>query len=100
MQNLFDHIKRMDIKDYTLEKAVGITRGSIANWKAGRCKPGVDALVKLADYFGVSLDYFLGRESPAPVTPLSADMAEVFDRLPRSHQQRVIGYATCLAERA
>lgn len=33
-------------------------------WKNGTTKPSIDALVKIADYFNVSLDYLIGRETP------------------------------------
>lgn len=32
------------------------------NWKEGRNSPGVESLKKLADYFGVSIEYFLEEE--------------------------------------
>lgn len=46
---------------YTVEKKIGLTRGSISNWIAEKAKPSVDALIKIADYFNVSIDYLVGR---------------------------------------
>ena len=37
---------------------------SISYWKQGIKKPGIDALIKIADYFNVSIDYLVGRETP------------------------------------
>lgn len=34
-------------------------------WKNGEKKPGLNALIKIADYFNVSLDYLVGREPQA-----------------------------------
>lgn len=34
-----------------------------SHWKKGRQKPSIDALIKIADYFNVSIDYLVGRES-------------------------------------
>ena len=34
------------------------------HWKKGRQKPGLEVLIKIADYFNVSLDYLVGRETP------------------------------------
>ena len=31
-------------------------------YKSGKTLPGAEILLKLADYFGVSTDYLLGRE--------------------------------------
>lgn len=38
-------------------KATGLYRSVFSDWKSGRCKPKVDKLKKIADYFGVTLDY-------------------------------------------
>lgn len=42
-------------------KAAGVTERNYQDWEAGKTKPGFDALVSLADYFQVSLDYLCGR---------------------------------------
>ena len=40
-------------------KDTGIRRSTFSDWKSGRSKPKTDKLKILADYFGVSVDYFL-----------------------------------------
>ena len=44
-----------------LAAATGISTGNISDWKAGKSKPTAEALVLVADYFGCSVDYLLGR---------------------------------------
>ena len=44
---------------YQVSKDTGIAQNVFSNWKTGRSKPKVDKLKVLADYFGVSIDYFL-----------------------------------------
>ena len=44
---------------YQLSKDTGIAQSVLSDWKNGRSKPKVDKLKILADYFGVSIDYFL-----------------------------------------
>lgn len=47
-------------------KELGISTGSIAQWKNGSTPSG-ETLVKIADYFGVTTDYLLGRTAePSP----------------------------------
>ncbi len=42
--------------------ATGISRSSLSELKAGRCKSiSADSLVKIADYFSVPTDYVLGK---------------------------------------
>ena len=42
-----------------LSEAIGITAQSIANYTGGYAVPRLGVLVKIADYFGVSVDYLL-----------------------------------------
>lgn len=41
--------------------AIGVSFQAVASMKAGRSRPSLENLVKLADYLGVSVDYLLGR---------------------------------------
>jgi len=43
--------------------------------------PSIDKVLKVADYFGVSLDYLLDRQT-APVSPESIELAEEIKKLP------------------
>lgn len=47
------------VTDYEVGKQTGVATSTLSNWKAGRYSPKADKLKKLADYFGVSIDYFL-----------------------------------------
>lgn len=43
-------------------KELGISSGAVTSWKNGKV-PHHSTLVKLADYFGVSVDFLLGRDT-------------------------------------
>lgn len=45
----------------SLEKELGFGKSTISKWKDS--VPNTDKLLKVADYFGVSLDFLMGRES-------------------------------------
>lgn len=47
------------VTDYRVSEETGITKSTFSDWKSGRSKPKVDKLKILADYFGVSIEYFL-----------------------------------------
>lgn len=50
------------ITDYRVAMDTGIPCSTFTDWKNGRSKPKVDKLKILADYFGVSIEYFLEEE--------------------------------------
>ncbi len=45
----------------------GINRSSVTSWKNNGYTPRGDALQRIADYFGVSVDSLLGEEEKTPV---------------------------------
>ena len=46
------------ISDYQVSKETGVNRSTFSDWKSGRSIPKQEKLQKIADYFGVSIDYF------------------------------------------
>lgn len=55
------------IKQADLSRHMGISQGTLSNWETGKHEPGNEHLQKLADYFGVSIDYLMGRTAdPRP----------------------------------
>lgn len=50
------------VTDYRVSMETGIPKSTFSEWKSGRSKPKVDKLKILADYFGVSIEYFLDEK--------------------------------------
>lgn len=44
---------------YQVSKDTGVSTSTLTNWKQGKYVPKADKLKILADYFGVSIEYFL-----------------------------------------
>ena len=44
---------------YQVSKDTGIPQNTFTHWKQGRSNPKADKLKILADYFGVTIEYFL-----------------------------------------
>lgn len=58
---------------YRVCKETGLTTSTISNWKAGRYTPKADKMQKIADYFGVTLEYLTtGKESDVADSPQSS----------------------------
>lgn len=52
------------IKDADVSRGTNITKSTFSDWKNGRSVPKQEKLQKIADYFGVSLDYLTTGEEP------------------------------------
>lgn len=42
--------------------AIGVSYINVSDWQSGRSSPSVEKLERIADYFGVSFDYLVGRD--------------------------------------
>lgn len=55
---------------YQVAKATGISTATLTNWKKGRYTPKQDKLQKIADYFGVTVEYLMtGKNEPKEKVP-------------------------------
>lgn len=51
-------------KDADVARGTGITKSTFSDWKNGRSSPKQDKLQKIADFFGVSIDYLRTGSNP------------------------------------
>ncbi len=52
-------VKARGITTYRVAKDIGLASTVFSDWKSGKSKPKADKLKKIADYFGVTIEYFL-----------------------------------------
>ena len=64
MYEIFEQLLfKYGVTAYKVAKETGITTATLSNWKQGKYTPKQDKLQKIADYFGVSLEYLMtGKE--------------------------------------
>lgn len=88
---------------------IGVTRGAYANIENGRREPDFAALNTFADYFGVSVDYLMGRDEEQnrkPVMKASRDeltanevtLLQNFRELNEEGQEKMLDYADDLVQ--
>lgn len=64
MYEIFENLlKERGITAYKVAQDTGITTATLSSWKKGRYTPKREKLQKIADYFGVTVDYLMtGKE--------------------------------------
>ena len=66
-------LEEHNLTRYQVFKATGVSQSSLSDWSKGKSTPKYESMKKIADYFGVSVDYLLGNEEK-PVTQKSDEL--------------------------
>ena len=113
VQRILDLIDRHNITAAQLQRDTKLSPSLITQWKKGLFSPSYGALVKIADYFNVSVEYLEGKtDDPKPSIPSpkltveevinifwesgmanEAELLKAFSKLNGKEQERVLGYA-------
>ena len=72
-----------------LEKECGLANATIRRWETA--SPSADNLAKVADYFGVSVDFLIGRGIHG-LSQEAQQFAEQFEVLPEDKKQLATAY--------
>lgn len=64
MNRLKECREKSGLSQKTVAASLKVAAPSVSNWESGKTSPTHENLEKLADLYGVSIDYLLGRESP------------------------------------
>lgn len=90
---LFEKVKKLCAEHKTnitkLERDCGLANATIRRWESNT--PNADSLVKVADHFGVSVDYLLGRGIYS-LSDAAQEYAKQFDELPEEKKQLAMAY--------
>ena len=92
MYEVFEQLlQKYDVTPYKVAKEAEVTQTALSNWKLGKSTPTTQTLQKIADYFGVTIDYLMtGKEEPAkkiiPLTPkdkrdIKKDLDSIMEKL-------------------
>lgn len=84
---LFELMDAKNIKAAQLSAGTGISNGNISDWKTGKSSPSRAALIKISEFFNVSIEYLEGgSDDPNPITEdtLSDDEKRIIELLRKS----------------
>lgn len=80
------------VKDADVARETDITKSTFTDWKNGRSVPGSEKMKKIAEYFGVTVDYILTGEKPDIPTfePEHLELIELYSKLKEGQKTAVI----------
>ncbi len=79
-----------EITQKELASVLKIPRDTVANWEVNRGTPNIETISEIADYFGVSTDYLLGRTddtSPKDDNPQHVNDDDALEYLDELHKR-------------
>lgn len=95
-------LKDKGVKTSDVCKATGIVASTFTDWKKGKSVPKQNKLMKIADYFGVSLEYLMtGKESNMDYLYENADLLiEITQKLKNdsAFADRISKYMSLISE--
>lgn len=84
-------MEQKGVSAYEVSKATGIHQSAFSKWKAGISRPNTEKMVKIADYFGVPVEYLMTGEMPSGEGYyIDEDTAEVAQALFESKDMRLL----------
>ena len=69
------------LKDSDVARQACISKSTFSDWKAGRSKPGLKKLQRIADFFGVPVDYILTGKENEERTNSIIDIKDELERM-------------------
>ncbi len=60
IERIFQLRDEYHLTNKEVEIRAGLANSSMSQWKKGKGKPGMDSIIKIANFFDVSSDYILG----------------------------------------
>lgn len=93
MYEVFEQLlQKHNVTSYKVSKETGVTQTALSNWKSGRSTPTTKTLQKIADYFGVTIDYLMTGEEKEDSGKyyLNEDTAEIAQAVFENKDLRVL----------
>ena len=104
MRNLEELRVNSGLTQKELAKLLNITNKAYWSYESGRTEPNIETLIKIADYFDVSLDYLCGRQNKNllfidSLTPQKKELINLIKELDDDETLIAIGMIARLANK-
>ena len=107
MNDLFGkNIQKMresrEILQKDLAEEINLDRATVSSWERGKSYPTVETLIKISDYFNVSIDSLLGltnnKKALDDLTEEEKELLKDVRELDRDEKNKLKGYLKALLE--
>lgn len=97
MKNLAELRINSNLTQKELAKILNVTDKAYWSYESGRTEPNINTLIKIADYFDVSLDYLCGRQNKNLIfadslTETQKKLVAIIKRLTPEQANFALGY--------
>ena len=94
LNKILELLNAQNKKQIELTNFLGISKNAFTNWKSGNNTSYIKHLPEIAEFFGVSTDYLLGRESSEDFTYALYD--EITHDLTKDEIEQIKNFANFL----
>lgn len=87
LQNIREIRKKCGLTQKELADRIGASESAISMYESGKRQPDYETLLRISDYFGVSVDYLLGNETIRRYDP---ELEELLEELKTRPEMRML----------
>ena len=73
-KNLKNLRKQKGLSQIDFSADIGLSRSTVANWETGERQPDIEMIIRLAEYFGVTLDELILQKMRLPISRYSENL--------------------------
>ena len=93
MEKLLFLREQLNVTQKAVADYIGLSRQAYAHYEFGDRYPDLKTLCKLADFFGVSVDYLLGRETDdLAFSPPLPEYQRIYESQPKETQENILEF--------
>lgn len=89
------------LKDSDVSKGADVSKSTFSDWKSGRSTPKKDKLIRIANFFGVSVDYLMTGEENSITDDMVSEHIELislYEQLNDKQKENVINLMKAFLE--
>lgn len=92
MSAINDLRKKSGLSQKEFAGLFNVHQTAVSQWETGKTTPDKETLIKIADYFGVSIDYLLGNteQKEKPLVNEDEELTEYLDELKNRPEMKML----------